>query len=87
MVSASKATPNTGGLPDRRLAIGLTQQELAQRVNCSIATVRLPESGYMPKHSEVLPRLLSILENDTTPPAKPGRVQFSADSGGGHGSP
>jgi transcriptional regulator with XRE-family HTH domain len=69
MLSASKATPNTGGLRDRRLAIGLTQQELAQRVNCSIATVRLLESGYMPKHSEVLPRLLLVLENDTTPRA------------------
>jgi transcriptional regulator with XRE-family HTH domain len=68
MVSA-QATPEGGRLRERRLEAGITQQQLAERARCSIALVRLFESGYQPGHSNVLPRIVAVLESDTTSPA------------------
>jgi transcriptional regulator with XRE-family HTH domain len=73
-MSTAKATPEGGDLRQLRRAAGLSQQELAERTHCSIAIVRLLESGYQPKHSDVLPRLVAVLESDTAPMGEPDAV-------------
>jgi transcriptional regulator with XRE-family HTH domain len=35
-----------------RRALGLSQQQVAERAACSVASVRLLESGYMPRSGE-----------------------------------
>jgi transcriptional regulator with XRE-family HTH domain len=45
----------------RRQAAGLSQETLAHRAQCSVAMVKLLESGYQPDRSEVLPRVLEVL--------------------------
>jgi transcriptional regulator with XRE-family HTH domain len=57
------ANGDTGGLRERRLAAGLTQQELAQRARCSISSVHLYEKGMRPSYSDVLPRIEKALES------------------------
>jgi transcriptional regulator with XRE-family HTH domain len=84
MVNAN-ANSEVGGLRKLRLTAGLTQQQLAQRAQCSIAIVRLLESGYRPGRSGVLPRLVAILENDTTPLA--GEAVSKTPAGSGDGVP
>lgn len=49
-----------------RRAAGLTQQETATRVGCSIAAVALFEGGYRPARSAVLPRLVRVLSDPST---------------------
>jgi transcriptional regulator with XRE-family HTH domain len=44
--TAGKGEPTT--LRDRRLALGLSQQKVAEQASCSIATVRLLERGWRP---------------------------------------
>jgi transcriptional regulator with XRE-family HTH domain len=64
----------------RRLAAGLSQQDLAQRAHCSLSVVRLFDRGYTPEHSATLARVEHVLEqlerdrlapgdNDYEPPA------------------
>jgi DNA-binding transcriptional regulator YiaG len=63
-MASAKATSETGALRDLRRAKGLSQHELAERAGCSIAIVRLLEGGYHPQRSEVVPRLVAVLERD-----------------------
>jgi transcriptional regulator with XRE-family HTH domain len=56
------AKTNGGGdLRTRRLAAGLTRQQLAERAGCSMSTVGLLEGGWTPRHSDVLARLDAVL--------------------------
>lgn len=50
-------------LKERRLAIGLSQQRLAELVGCSIATVRLVENGWQAS-DEMLARITAALEGE-----------------------
>lgn len=70
---SAKAIPEGDGLRQLRRAAGLSQQELAERAHCSIAIVRLLEGGYQPKHSDVLPRLVAILESKSASGGRTGR--------------
>lgn len=78
---------------EARLAAGLTQQQLAELAQCSIAYVRLIESGYRPERSVARGRLLRVLSergyvltNDERPAATPGARedrQVGADNAAG----
>ncbi len=74
------------GIPDRRRALGLTQGQLAMRADCSRASVALIESGYRPRRSEVLPRILAVLDGRKTSegPAGNGTSAKLAGVGDGH---
>ena len=56
----------TPGLRELRRATGLSQQELAFRAHCSLPYVAMLERGFAPTHSNVLPRILTALENAAT---------------------
>jgi len=49
---------------ERRAALGISQQRLAELANCSLSMVRVLESGYEPESSRVLERIASVLTND-----------------------
>jgi predicted transcriptional regulator len=49
-------------LKDQRRAAGLTRQQLATEVGCSIAFLAMVEDGYRPAQSAVLPRIVACLE-------------------------
>ena len=53
-----------GGIRLRRTALGLSQEALARRAGCSTSMVKLLESGYQPSASDVLPRIVSILNDN-----------------------
>jgi len=60
---------NTGGgdLRERRLAVGLTQQQLANLADCSLTHLQLLERGYSPTHSQVRARVHTVLhEHEAT---------------------
>ena len=76
------------------LAAGLTQQQLAELAQCSIAYVRLIEAGYRPARSVARARLLRVLSergyvrtnDDERPAATPGARedrQVGADNAAG----
>jgi len=60
--------PDTAGaLRERRLAAGLTQQQLASLAGCSLTHLQLLERGYSPTRSAVRARVLAALhEHDGT---------------------
>lgn len=69
--------PGAQELRALRLKAKLSQQRLAELADCSLASVGLFESGYMPERSSVLERLLAVLtevladpHNDHDRPAK-----------------
>jgi transcriptional regulator with XRE-family HTH domain len=55
-------TTVNGDVRGRRLAAGLSQQELAKRAHCSLASLRLFDRGYRPPHSETLGRVEAVLD-------------------------
>ena len=52
----------SGGLRERRLALGLTQQRLAELAGCSLAQLQLLERGYAPRRSAVMLRIAAALD-------------------------
>ena len=84
-VSASQAIPQGGYLRSRRAAVGLSQQRLAELAACSLAMVRLLESGYSPKDSDVVPRIERTL-NDHDPGDKSRAAVKIAGGAATHGS-
>lgn len=48
---------------ERRTALGISQQRLAERSKCSLSMIRVLESGYEPKHSEVRRRVIAVLND------------------------
>ncbi|MGC9221763.1 MAG: helix-turn-helix domain-containing protein [Solirubrobacteraceae bacterium] len=52
---------STDGIRGARQSLGMTQEALAESVGCSVDYVRLLERGYVPRFSDVLPRLLDRL--------------------------
>jgi transcriptional regulator with XRE-family HTH domain len=57
-------------LSARRRALGLSQDTLARRADCSTAMVRLLEAGYQPDGSEVLGRIQSVLNSEDPAPRR-----------------
>lgn len=61
-------TTTTPAQPDEiraaRLDRGMSQAALAGLAKCSVAFVGNLEAGYIPKRSDVLPRILAVLHND-----------------------
>lgn len=51
----------TDDLAERRKAVGLSQQKLAQLAECSLAMVSLFERGYRPETSEVLDSIVRVI--------------------------
>lgn len=51
------------GIKERRLAVGISQQKLAELAECSIATVRLVENGWQASE-EMLARITAVLEDE-----------------------
>jgi transcriptional regulator with XRE-family HTH domain len=49
-------------LRQRREALGLSRQQLAQGARCSLTTLQMLESGYRPERSRALDRVLAVLE-------------------------
>lgn len=74
-----KPSPTPGVLRRLRRAAGLSQQQVATRAGCSIAAVALYERGYTPERSDVLPRIVRVLNDDA--PADNGRVDKERDAG------
>lgn len=71
----TNVNPDTaGGLRERRLAAGLTQQQLANLSECSLTHLQLLERGYRPTRSEVCTRVLAALREHEV---------FSRPEGGG----
>lgn len=66
LISDSENNRGSGGIRDARRRAGLSQEQLARIAGCSTASVRLFESGYAPKHSDVLGRILGALTNGST---------------------
>lgn len=58
----ANASPGVGGLRERRVAAGLSQQRMAELAGCSVAIVGLLEGGYRPERSAVLPRIVRVLD-------------------------
>jgi transcriptional regulator with XRE-family HTH domain len=56
------ATSDSGALRQLRRTAGLTQQQVAFKADCSLSYIRLLEQGFLPEHSDVLPRVLRALE-------------------------
>ncbi len=50
---------------EHRIAAGLSQQQLAEMVRCSISMIGLLERGYRPAHSEVLGQITAMLNHVT----------------------
>ena len=62
-MSTKRKSPDFAPLiRERRQALGLSQQKLAQLADCSLASVSLLERGYRPGRSEVIPAILSVLD-------------------------
>jgi transcriptional regulator with XRE-family HTH domain len=69
-----------------RKRAGLTQAQVARAANCSLAFIGQLEAGVLPRRSEVLPRVIAVL-NDASPAGEPGSVTTSAGVGDGRESP
>jgi transcriptional regulator with XRE-family HTH domain len=77
-------TRETGGIRSQRRHAGLTQQQLAEIVGCSMSYVRLLEAGFTPSEGEVLPRIeraLAVLDA-TNANAPSDHLEASPISGG-----
>ena len=68
---------------ERRLDLGLSQERLARKADCSAAMVKLLERGFTPTRSAVLPRILRVL-NEQSPGLT---TQGSAKGDGRAGDP
>lgn len=53
---------------ERRKQLGLSQQELAQRAQCSLASVSMFDRGLEPEHSPVRERVIAVLAELETGP-------------------
>ena len=75
----------TRTLRERRLSAELTIQQLADMARCSIASVRLFESGYRPaRGSAALARVRAILDAfDVSPENGNARATNAGGAGGG----
>jgi predicted transcriptional regulator len=62
----------------RRGELGLSRQQLASRVGCSMSYLALLEGGYMPGASDVLPRIMRVLDENR--PDWSGRVVLTTSS-------
>jgi len=69
---------------ERRAALGISQQRLAELASCSLSMVRVLESGYEPESSRVRERIASVLTKHATPAGNGRHVTTSAVSGDGH---
>lgn len=49
-------------LREQRLAVGLTQRELAAAAGCSLTFIANVEHGCVPRSSDVLPRIEAAIE-------------------------
>lgn len=78
MASTLATAPDLKAL---RRAAGLSQQRVAERAGCSLSMIRILESGYVPEHSDVLPRVLAALIDPSTTEAPVG-TSASAKTGG-----
>jgi predicted transcriptional regulator len=70
------------GLRERRLALGLTQQRLAQLAECSLSSVELLDRGLTPRYrSDVALRInaaLTAIENERSEVAEPAPANVAA---------
>ncbi|MBN1608661.1 MAG: helix-turn-helix domain-containing protein [Polyangiaceae bacterium] len=74
----TKSAP--GGIRKARQRAGLSQQRLAELAGCSVSMVALLDGGYEPAQSNVLTRVLEVL-NDDDPAGNGADVQESAGTG------
>jgi transcriptional regulator with XRE-family HTH domain len=82
-LTAANANQESGqSLRARRKERRLSQEALARLAGCSTNFVRVIEGGYSPNESDVLPRIVRVL-NETDPADKTGPAQESP-SGGDH---
>jgi transcriptional regulator with XRE-family HTH domain len=49
-------------LKARRRAAGLSRQRVANEAGCSLSHLQMLEGGYSPGRSDVLPRVLTVLD-------------------------
>lgn len=68
-----------------REAAGLTKQQLAGIAGCSLAWLSNAESGYIPKRSPTLERVLKVL-NDNGAPGESAEVKAAGQAGPTHGT-
>jgi transcriptional regulator with XRE-family HTH domain len=76
----TKANAGNSGLGEQRRAVGISQQELARRAGCSISIVGLLERGYRPSQSDVLERVLAVL-NANEPAGNQLEAKTTRDAG------
>ena len=60
--SSSVGSMQSLTLGERRKALGLSQQKLAEDAGCSVGTVRLYESGYRQQRSELIVKIEQALD-------------------------
>lgn len=85
MLTRANGNPAIGQLRGLRKAANLSQEALAREAGCSTASVKLFENGYAPNRSEVLPRILRVL-NDHDPGDKSRAAVKIAGGAATHGS-
>lgn len=71
-MATANANHGPGSPRERRQAAGLTQEEVARQVGCSVAFVRLCEGGWRPGDPDASPvfaRLQTMLAHVDEPPA------------------
>ena len=74
-------------LAERRRLAGLTQVQLAIEAGCSRSSIAILEAGYVPRHSDVLARVDSVLartHHDEGPAGNRAFAQGGRD--GAHGT-
>lgn len=64
-MNGADGTAAPGSIRAARRSADLTQEQLAERAGCSVNYIQLLERGYQPRYSDVLPRLLGVLEEAT----------------------
>jgi transcriptional regulator with XRE-family HTH domain len=62
MLTRTHINRGSGNLRARRRSLNLSQEALARRAGCSLASVSQYERGLKPKASSVLPKLLAALD-------------------------
>jgi predicted transcriptional regulator len=74
-----------GSIRELRLNLGLSQEALARRADCSTVYIAHLERGYLPRHSDVLPRVMAVL-NEIDPGVGAPRSMKPSGTGGGYDS-
>jgi predicted transcriptional regulator len=78
--NSNNGTASGGSIREARLALHLSQEDLARRADCSTVYVRMIEGGYTPTESSVIPRIMRALKEER--PDRAGQVALTTSTAG-----